>query len=152
MKRILSSQPKPVVPLGGKKMYHQQLLLPLGLLALIGVLAVGCGSLDCEWSTTVKTWVDTNENGAWDNNELPLADVKCFIEGSYAVGLGEAVSNQDGKASLSIMLAGCPEEAVFSIYVEPPSGYLLTTQARLLAHKRDEGPFLFGFAPTMNPD
>lgn len=127
---------------------HCRGLLPLGVFVLIVVLLAGCRSPDCELSATVRTWVDENENGIWDDNEAPLPDVKCFVEGAYTVGVGKAASNQDGEAHLSVMLAGCPKEAVFSVYAEPPSGYRLTTQARLSARGHDERPFLFGFAPV----
>lgn len=123
-------------------------LLLLGFLVLTAMLLPGCRSPDCELSATVKTWVDKNENEIWDDNEPPLPDVKCFLEGTYTVGVGEAVSNLNGKAHLSVMLAGCPKEAVFSVYVELPSGYRLTTQERLPAQSHDEGPFLFGFVPA----
>ena len=110
------------------------------------LLLVGC-SADCELSATVRTWVDQNENGVWDTDESPLSAVKCFIDSPYGVGIGEAVSDQNGEARLSVMLAGCPKGAVFSVYVDPPSGYRLTTQTRLPGRQPVEDPFVFGFAP-----
>jgi protocatechuate 3,4-dioxygenase beta subunit len=128
-------------------MRYQDLLLPLSLLLLITILAAGCRSPDCEWEARVKAWIDMNEDGRWDDAELPLPDVTTFVEGAYTVGIGEASTNEEGEAHLSTMLAGCPKDIVLSVGAEPPSGYRLTTQARLPARETDEGPFLFGFAP-----
>ena len=122
--------------------------LRLCALVVLLLLLTGCVSPDCEWNGVVKTWIDANGNGQWDEDEAPLAGVNCFAEGSYSVGVGEAVSNQHGEARLSTMLAGCPEEGILTVWVEPPPGYRLVTQGRLPVRLYDTEPLLFGFLPV----
>lgn len=127
-------------------MRYQEMLVLIGLLAVVIMLLVGC-SPDCEWSTTIQTWVDENENGAWDADEPPLPNVECFVESFKAAGTAEAVTNEKGEAQLFVLLAGCPREVVFFVYVIPPSGYRLVTQTTTPASKTDKRVFEFGFVP-----
>ncbi len=128
-------------------MRRLEILVLMGLLAVgIMLFIIGC-SPDCEWSATIRTWVDENENGAWETDESPLANVKCFVESFEAAGTAEAVTNEEGKAQLFVLLAGCPREVVFFVYVIPPSGYRLTAQTTRPKGKSDERVFEFGFVP-----
>jgi len=128
-----------------RQMGEHRMLFLLGLFTLTAIAIGACASPDCEWNATVKTWVDNNRDGEWDANEPPLANVRAYVEGSYSVGVGEATTGQSGEAHLTTMLAGCPNEAVLSVFVEPPVGYRLTTQERLPAKTGSEKLFLFGF-------
>jgi hypothetical protein len=118
-------------------------LVVLWLLSL-----AGCATVECESSHTVKTWIDANANGQWDEGEASLAGVNCFAEGGYSLGVGKAVSNQYGEAHLSTTLAGCPKEGVLTVWVEPPPGYRLVTQGRLPVQLYATEPLLFGFLPV----
>lgn len=112
---------------------------------LVLLMLTGCATVECESSHTVKTWIDANGNGQWDEGEAPLAGVSCFAEGGYSLGVGEAVSDQYGEAHLSTVLAGCPEEGILTAWVEPPPGYRLVTPGRLPVHLYDTEPLFFGF-------
>jgi len=125
----------------------QQMLRLIGLPALAVLLLVRC-SPDCEWSAVVQTWVDRNENAVWDAGEPPLPNVKCFVESFKAAGTAQAVSNEKGEARLYVLLAGCPREVAFFIYVLPPSSYRMVTQTTIPAKETDERVFQFGFVPV----
>ena len=118
------------------------------LVVLWLLLLAGCVTVECESNHTVKTWIDANANGQWDEGEAPLAGVSCFTEGGYSVGVGEAVSDLYGEAHLSTTLAGCPEEGILTVWVEPPPGYRLVTQGRLPVQLHATEPLLFGFLPV----
>ena len=129
-------------------MSEGRVLQLLTLFVLLLLLLTSCGSPDCEWTGTIKTWIDANGNSLWDEDEAPLAGAKCFVEGGYSIGVGEAVSNQRGEAQLSTTLAGCPEQGVLTVYVEPPPGYRPATQGRLPVRLYGTEPLLFGFLPV----
>jgi hypothetical protein len=125
----------------------RELLRGMAFLALTLLLLTGC-SPDCEWDAGVETWVDANENGIWDAGEPPLPDVKCSLESHNAVFATDAISNEQGRGHLHMMLAGCPNEVVVLIYVLPPPNYHLATESRTRAGENGERVFLFGFVPV----
>ncbi len=127
-------------------MRRQDLLLAISLSALIAVLLAGC-SADCEWSATVRTWIDENENGVWDVDESPLPAVKVLLESSVAA-VDEAITNEKGEAHLIGSLSGCPKEPVFFVYVLPPPGYIASIQTLFPAQEPAERVFEFGFVPV----
>jgi hypothetical protein len=129
-----------------KKTRRRWQLLPFGLLVFAFVLLLGC-SPDCEWSTEVRTWVDENENGIQDSGEPPLSNVSCFVESFDAVGTAEAVTNEEGEGHLYVLLAGCPREVAFFVYVLPPFGYRVATQRTIPASETENRMFQFGFVP-----
>lgn len=127
-------------------MHRKDFLLTISLAALVTVLLAGCSG-DCEWNAIFRTWIDENENGVWDNDEPPLPDVKCSVEG-YLLGPAEATSNEQGKAHIQALVAGCHKEPVVFVYVLPPSGYRASHRSRKPAPEGAEPVFEFGFVPV----
>jgi hypothetical protein len=125
---------------------RQKLLTTTNLLALALVLLTGC-SADCEWSATVRTWVDKNADGVWDSDELPLPNVNVFVESYDIPGIPEAVSNEEGEAHLYALLGGCPRGVVFFVYALPPPGHRPSIRSLKPATEADERMFEFGFIP-----
>jgi hypothetical protein len=123
--------------------------LPFGATMLLIVFSVAC-SADCFFAGTARAWIDENENGIWDPDELPLPGVRFFVDDikNELTNVGDAASsNEDGEAVVYVWLPGCPRVR-FEIYATPPPGYRLTTQPRIPARQDDDGPFPFGFAPV----
>lgn len=121
-----------------------------GLLVIL--IATSC-SPDCIWEGKGQAWIDTDENGQWDDGESPIPGVHFFVIATDGTCDSEAVSDWKGEASLYVWLPGCPR-LDFEVHVENPEGYRLTTPARL-AENRD-GIYPFGFAylpgvPTATP-
>ncbi len=108
------------------------------------------------WQAEFWAWLDENENGVWDTNEVPLQDVRFSV--TYQTETDHARSDWKGYAFLQSIFSECPN-TTFEVYAEPPDGYRLTTTDRFNAGSGcdgDEGPHLFGFtylagAPTVTP-
>jgi hypothetical protein len=128
---------------GGSKMSRRILLTIATLLSLATVLATCCSG-DCAWSADFKTWIDANENGIWDADESPLPGVKIFVESSV-LRVPEVTSNEKGEVHLDEALGGCPKDAVFFVYVLPPSGYRPSIRMLYPAQEQTERVFEFGF-------
>ncbi len=108
---------------------------------------------DCMITATVDAWIDENANGAWDDGEIPLEGVEFHVDdilNSYTDVGNRSISNQNGKASIDVWLPGCPKTR-FELYAMPPSGYRLTTKARLrmggVGYRGNGDPLRFGFTP-----
>ncbi|MEN8242406.1 MAG: prealbumin-like fold domain-containing protein [Chloroflexota bacterium] len=89
---------------------------------------------DCFTYFHLTAWEDTNQDGLWDEKEIPLEGVEFFIDGDYAnsIKYGKATSDSDGRATIDTWSPGeCRDNLVFTIRVEPPQGYALTTEAPL---------------------
>jgi hypothetical protein len=129
---------------GRCKMRRWELLLVANLLILVLPLLTACSG-DCDWSATVRTWVDENENGVWDADEPPLPDVRVIVESYHIPGIAEAVSSDAGEARLYTLTGGCPKEAVFFVYALPPWNYRPSIGSLKPAPETDERVFEFGF-------
>ncbi len=118
---------------------------------VILLLSFAACTTDCVWYDTAKAWIDENENGVWDSNEQPLAGVRFVVDdirNAYPE-VGEAISDEQGKAQLTVSLPGCPT-VEFEISAQPPEGYQATTPSRVSvsqdALKRPgSDEFVFGF-------
>jgi streptogramin lyase len=124
-------------------------LIGISISLLLFIFAAGC--VDCAWYASVEAWVDENANGIWDEGEPPLEGVEFHVDDvlNGYTNMGNAISDWKGIARISLWLPGCPK-ARFEVYAEPPTGYRLTTDARLPAEGEGyggSGPFRFGFAP-----
>jgi hypothetical protein len=102
---------------------------------------------DCGWSSLVIAWLDLDANGARDTGqEPPLAGVTFVLEDVYS-GYGRmmasAVTDEEGRASLSVFLPGCPRTKL-EVFARPPDGYRATTATRGSAPA--DGIFAVGFA------
>ena len=114
-------------------------LCMLALMIAVSLLAA-CGA-DCWWSGRGEAWIDQNEDGVRNSDELPLAGVKFRVESS-----GPMIGAKDGSVDFYIFLPGCPEVDL-EVYVDTPAGYRLTTEPRV--HASEEGEVVrFGFAPV----
>jgi len=60
-------------------------LIVISILLLLGPVVgnvfsnIGNSSPALVWATEIFTWVDENENGIWDANEVPLGDVEITV-------------------------------------------------------------------------
>lgn len=123
---------------------HWQRLWTLAIILVLSlILSTGCSG-DCEWDGDFRTWIDKNENGVWDADESPLPDVKIVIESSV-LQVPELISDEKGEVHPHEALAGCPDEAVFFVYVLPPPGYRPTIRTLYPAAPDAERRFEFGF-------
>jgi len=105
---------------------------------------------DCFITFYLTAWEDTNQDGLWDESESPLEGAQFFVDGNYAnsIKYGTATSDSEGRAAIDTWSPGeCPENYIFNIRVEPPSGYALTTEASLIHEQENqESPkYQFGF-------
>ncbi|MBN1872955.1 MAG: hypothetical protein JXA33_01890 [Anaerolineae bacterium] len=89
-------------------------------------------------------FVDTNENGKYDKDEVPLPDVRLVAEsnihGSFT--FLEVQTDTEGRATLQATYTH-----LFNIHAIPPCGYYPTTK---MIHRADETSgkrFVFGFMP-----
>ena len=134
-----------------KKTIKGQLILALFAIPLL-LSFTGCGSGDCLWYDEAGAWIDENQNGVWDNNESPLAGVQFYVDdirNNYQDVGAQAISDENGRARLSVWLPGCPD-VKFEISAKPPEGFQLTTPDRLAVSKDAFGNsqkdlFIFGF-------
>jgi hypothetical protein len=124
-------------------MHRRSLLAIAALFLLAAILVTGCSG-DCAWNADFRTWIDENENGVWDANESPLADVAIFVE-SPVLRVPKVISDEEGEAHLYEALGGCPKEAVFFVYVLPPPGYRPSIRTLYPAQDHTERMFEFGF-------
>lgn len=145
---------------------------PLLVVPLVVVVVVVVGGrvlfrffvhADCGWDASIQTWVDENGNGVWDLEEPPLENVQIYIDGSLDGQANkdrpQSRSDWNGRARISVFLAGCPPDVQFEIYTEPPPGYQLVTEAYIQvqdAYEENGQTFSFGFArepgfPTPTP-
>jgi hypothetical protein len=102
----------------------------------------------------VRAWIDENENGSWDEGELPLPGVVF----SLAVSSRSSPTDKDGLTAVgdcwtTYWEKGTPVVEGRSDFsravvrpVEIPSGYRLTTKPYLRVGEVDE--LSFGFAPV----
>jgi hypothetical protein len=114
------------------------------------------GIIDCEWHASARTWIDLNRDGFVNNDELPLGNVKIYVDDvkNQRLNIGwPAISNKDGDVQLNVSMPGCPD-VDFEVYVaETPEGYRLTTEPRLelnrgLWESLDSNlVYYFGFIP-----
>jgi len=118
------------------------------LALLIAMLLLVACSADCFWSGHGEAWIDQNEDGVWDSDEVPLEGVRFAIHdvqnGAYSSE--RMVSAKDGNVGLYIFLPGCPRVEL-EVYVDTPAGYQRTTEPRVPV--REDGEVArFGFVPV----
>jgi hypothetical protein len=129
-------------------MRRQRLLVVLIMALLVGgAFLTGC-NVDCGWSVQGEAWVDQNGNQKWDDGELPLPGVRfSFLpSGKFVDGQVQATSNQDGIATMSLMLAGCPKDAELKVSVDVPDGYW-TPESQITLEGLGPDVVQFGFVP-----
>ena len=100
---------------------------------------------DCYWQGRAIAWIDSNENGLLDSNELALENVPVHVDDldNHRIDVGiRAITDQHGIARLSVFIAGC-SSADLEVYADSPTGYKLTTAARIHVKK----DFFRGLAP-----
>jgi hypothetical protein len=118
----------------------------------------------CERTYHPRAWLDGDSNGVWDAGESPLAGVQFHIDGNRYGAFSDQrdfappeASDAKGMARLSVRFGwefsiDCVTEEklhAFVVYPEVPSGYRLTTDARLSVLSVTETVTLeFGFAPV----
>ncbi len=101
----------------------------LFVLCLFALLLAACGPeevccIDCIKDLRAWAWVDENENGVWDQDEVPLADVDFNFAGR---------TNSKGLAQGYVMYGGCNPTCdcgpppTIEVYPVIPEGYRLTT-------------------------
>jgi SdrD B-like domain len=114
------------------------------------------GNADCVWNGMAKTWIDSNHNGVWDNNEQPLKGIAIHVDDvkNKLINVALPVStDQNGNAKLEVWLPGCPSVS-FEVYADVPTGYQLTTKQRISVNKDFSGNvntksvYYFGFMST----
>jgi hypothetical protein len=103
--------------------------------------------VDCFWKLETRSWVDTNGNGEWEEQEKPLAGVRFRLRG-YETGL----SNRLGLAILREAIVPCSAGEV-EVSALPPPGYEGgTAQPVKVRGAGDAGTALFGFRRIRSSD
>lgn len=125
----------------------------MGALLVTALFVSGCG--DCIYSAQVNAWLDANENGLRDADEQPLEGILFHIDDVHNQfrKVGNAVSDSEGKAGISVWLPGCPKVKL-QVYSEAPDEYRLTTAERFDASvSRTDEVFSFGYfyTPSSTP-
>ena len=106
---------------------------------------------DRGFGVRARSWVDSNGNGTWDVNEVPLAGVTLVVLGDQR----SQPSDATGFAGVAF-IGGCEAEGMEAkAAAESPLGFTFTTPQTLtvtLQPQRPEGgvtPMVeFGFQPT----
>jgi Two component regulator propeller len=120
------------------------------IVALGSILLSSChlGFVDCGWGAQLLTWVDTNENGVWDEGEQPVEGVHFQVNDIFNnyTDVGRiAISDWNGKAGTSVWLPGCPS-AKFEVLAILPEGYAFVSDPVVQIEGRrygSEDPILF---------
>jgi hypothetical protein len=102
---------------------------------------------DCEWDGTAVAWLDANNNGIWDANEVPLIGVKFSVDGWSVWWIDNAFISKDiptGGVGLAVWLAGCPDVS-FKVCAEVPENYQPTTNICIVPEQRMNEILQFGF-------
>jgi hypothetical protein len=104
-------------------------------------------SADGEASAKIYTWVDGNENGKIDSDEIALPNVEI----SYPISIPEVRTDASGNAEAGVFKPGCACNCWKDEYVEvvSPPGYHPTTPLKQDL-KGDDLLYAFGFNKT-NP-
>lgn len=127
----------------------------VGLVIALTVGFAGCVHTyrDCGLGVAVRTWVDENANGIWDQEEPPLAGVVVHTSGTNPL---TSMTNAQGEAQVEDWSPGCGPEGI-RVWVEPPSGFRPTTRSSVNVNARSQVLTLtFGFdydprVPTATP-
>ncbi len=99
---------------------------------------------DCSWGVEARTWLDQNENGIWEDQELPLPDVTVKLLSDYA----EEKTNTEGMALLDQHASGlsqCESDVIVKVSAVEPPGSRLTTPQVITGTWKDRKRFQFGF-------
>ncbi len=109
---------------------------------------------DCGWDDTALAWIDENENGVWESQEKPLANVQFIaddIQHDYDTS-NKAISDVNGKASVTIFPVDCTDFEGIKVVIKaiPPDGYESTTPSEISVpadaiENHEDDNFLFGF-------
>lgn len=123
------------------------LVVVLALLAIASALWLvqstrsAGGPTLCVEGVRASAWVDSDEDGVWDNEEQALAGVTFAVSG-FADGV---VSGEDGIAWLRFEVdCDTRDEIAWWVTAETHEGYRPTGRTRANRF----GPFQFGFVPT----
>ena len=110
---------------------NKLILLIIFALGIIFLSSCTLGFADCAWSAPILTWLDINENGVWDEGELPIEGVRFQvndIKNNYQNVGSPAISDWEGKSAAQVWLPGCPS-AKFEVLAVPPEGYYFVSSS-----------------------
>jgi hypothetical protein len=96
------------------------------------ILRVGAVA-DCAWHGSAKAWIDSDQDGLVNNDELPLGNVTIHIDDIQNQLVDVAwpvITDKNGAAQLNVSTPGCSNR-VFEIYVDIPEGFRVTTSPRI---------------------
>lgn len=106
----------------------------------------------CNWDGVVRAWLDTNENGQWEENEPPMPGIRFLMRGE-TFQLPRTDWNGETMWYAYARCADSNSEIIASV----PPGYYLTTEGSRLVSEYYNGrlpPFGFAVAaglPTATP-
>jgi hypothetical protein len=132
----------------------------ISVLILILLNVIPMGISDGCVIGTAKAWIDQNENGTWDKNELPLARVEFVVINNQQEQefVDKSTSDESGKATLLTFPYTCNSLHGINLVVQAtqPNGYRATTPEQViisgdeLAHTLGR-TYLFGFINQASP-
>lgn len=111
------------------------------------------GFAECGLLVDTLAWIDQDQDGLYDEDELPLQDVFFVlrqVDAPASTMRGEAFSDPEGFAYLDVFDVGCSAElSRWEVVVEVPENYRLTTDAVVNLSAIDfDQPVPFGFYPA----
>jgi len=87
---------------------------------------------DCSQQVIVESWLDDNENGEKEEQEIPLGGVTFQMDDirNDFNDVAKGTTDFNGQVTLWVFLPGCPSTE-FVVYPNAFSGYQLTTEERM---------------------
>jgi hypothetical protein len=99
----------------------------------------------CGLRANVRVWLDENEDGIWDETELPLASIPVEVTYVHPEWASSGAGRTDATGSRSLMVDTPCGLATYRIEILPDERYRTTTPSILPSVSvQDEGPLLFG--------
>jgi hypothetical protein len=102
------------------------------------------------WSTTVMVFVDKNEDGRWQKgDERVLPGVTVWGDNVCQSRPKEMrqTTSSDGRAFFAGEIPDCRPHACWSLYIETPEGYRVTTHEHIPAGNSELITWVVGVAP-----
>jgi hypothetical protein len=103
----------------------------------------------CVWTVYIEGWLDSNQNGEWDNDESAMSDIVYIFRFEDQSELS-LTSDSEGKISHSFsIMCDSPQDRTVEIYPQVPSGMYQTAEptTNILSFAVvPTAPLQFGFA------
>ncbi len=100
------------------------------------------GIVDCGFNSWVRTWLDANHNGRWDQGESSVPDVAFVVTDLRTRRAYHIRTDSSGAAQFALWFVECRPYRLEFVAL-PPAAFELTTPSRAVATHGDT--LRFGF-------